>query len=67
MRSPENLSFEMIASGKRGMSFLNIKDEMINKECVMGAKPLKMQVIPARISLFKSKIPLNQKEKKSMI
>jgi hypothetical protein len=54
MRAPSNFSLEMIASAKSGMSFLNIKDEMINKECIMGAKPLKIHLIPASISLFKS-------------
>jgi hypothetical protein len=67
MRAPSSLNFEMIASTKCGMSFMNIKDEMINKECVMGAKPLKLHVIPSSISLFKSRIPPNPKQTISKI
>ena len=51
----------MIGSTKTGMSIFNIKDGMINNECEIGAKPLKLPVIPNSHSLFKTKAPLSQK------
>ena len=42
------------------MPIFNIKDEIINKECRMGAKPLNLPVIPSNHSLFKNMAALNQ-------
>ena len=39
---------------------MNIKDEMIHKEGVMGGKPHKLPVIPTTHSLFKSLAPVNK-------
>jgi len=50
----------MIGSTKCRLSILNIKDEMIIKECAMGGKPHKLPVIPNSHSLFKRKGPINK-------
>ncbi len=58
---PSSLSFDMIGSTKSGLSILNINDEMMNKEFIMGCKPLKLPVIPTNHSLLKSRAPIIQK------